>query len=48
VLVGALPVIVGFALGLGAPQQTDADLASQIGTLAFVDIYEELDDAEQP
>ena len=48
VLIGALPVIAGFALGLGVPQQTDADLASQIGTLAFVDIYEELDDAEQP
>lgn len=47
-LVGALPMIAGFAIGFGIPEQTDADLAGQLGALAFVDIYEELDDAEQP
>jgi hypothetical protein len=48
VLVGALPIIAGFAIGIGMPAQPDADLAGDIGSLAFVDIYEELDDAEQP
>jgi len=48
VLVAALPVVAGFAIGVALPAETDTELASQIGTLAFVDIYEELDHAEQP
>lgn len=48
VLAAALPVLAGFAIGVALPADTDTELASQIGTLAFVDIYEELDDAEQP
>lgn len=48
VLVATLPVLAGFAIGVALPADTDTELASQIGTLAFVDIYEELNDAEQP
>jgi hypothetical protein len=48
VAVAALPVIAGLAIGLATPEPTDADLAGQIGALAFVDIYAELNDAEQP
>jgi hypothetical protein len=48
VLVGALPVLAGLAIGLATPEPTDTDLAGQIGALAFVDLYAELNDAEQP
>lgn len=48
VLVGAVPVLAGLAIGLATPEPTDIDLAGQIGTLAFVDLYAELNDAEQP
>jgi hypothetical protein len=48
VAIAALPVIAGLAIGLATPEPTDADLAGQIGALAFVDIYAELNDAEQP
>jgi len=51
ILVAALPVVAGFAIGFGLPQEADTDntdLAGQIGALAFTDIYQELDDAEQP
>jgi len=48
VLVAALPVLAGFAIGVALPTDTDTELASQIGTLAFVDIYEELNDADKP
>ena len=48
VLIGALPLVAGFALGFALPEPADADLAGQLGTLAFVDIYAELNDADQP
>lgn len=48
VLAAALPVLVGFVIGIGLPEEPDLDLAGTIGSLAFVDLYEELDDAAQP
>jgi hypothetical protein len=48
ILIGALPIIAGSAIGFGWQTEPDADFAGDIGGLAFVDIYEELDDAEQP
>jgi len=48
VLLGALPAIAGLVIGLASPQADDADLASRIGSLAFVDIYAEVHDADQP
>lgn len=48
VVVAALPVLAGLAIGLATPEPTDTDLAGQIGALAFVDLYAELNDAEQP
>ena len=46
VLVAALPVLAGFAIGLALPEHMDAEIAQQIGALAFIDIYQELDDAQ--
>jgi hypothetical protein len=48
VLIGALPAIAGLVIGLASPQSDDADFASQVGSLAFVDLYAEVQDANQP
>jgi hypothetical protein len=48
VLIGALPAIAGLVIGLASPYTDDADLAGRIGSLAFVDLYAEVHDADQP
>ncbi len=45
-LVAALPVLAGFAIGIGLPEPMDTEIAQQIGALAFIDIYQEFDDAQ--
>jgi hypothetical protein len=48
VLLGALPAIAGLVIGLASSQADDGNLASQLGSLAFVDLYAEVHDADQP
>lgn len=46
-LVAAFPVVIGFVLGVGLPAPVDRELAEEITLLAFSDVFEELDDAQQ-
>jgi uncharacterized protein (DUF2236 family) len=41
----AVPVLVGFLLGLGLPETGDMELTTQLGELAFIDLYQALHDA---
>jgi len=43
-VLAAVPVVLGFLLGLGLPQAGDTELAGQLGELAFIDLYQEFDD----
>jgi hypothetical protein len=45
VLAAALPLVVGFVVGIGLPDRMDALFVEEISTLAFNDIWQELDDA---
>mgnify|MGYP001823795292 CR=1 FL=1 len=46
-LLAAVPLTVGFALGLGLSDVSEQELADQVSMLALSNIYEEIDDAQQ-
>ena len=46
-LLAAVPLIFGFALGLGLSDVSEQELADQVSMLALSNIYEEMDDAQQ-
>lgn len=46
-LLAGIPLIFGFALGLGLPDVSEQELADQVSMLALSNIYEEIDDAQQ-
>jgi uncharacterized membrane protein len=46
-LLAGLPLILGFALGIGLTDLSERELADQVSTLALSDIYQEIDNAQQ-
>ena len=46
-LLAGLPLVFGFALGLGLPDLSEQELADQVSMLALTNIYQEIDDAQQ-